>query len=60
VVDIGKKEFALGLTYVGLSRVKTLGGLFLIPFCFDRIAKLKSREAMEQRTKFENWLKTLQ
>lgn len=31
VVDIGKSEFGLGLTYVAFSRVKTITGLFIEP-----------------------------
>ena len=31
VVDIGQSEFSLGLTYVALSRVKTIKGLALEP-----------------------------
>lgn len=37
VLDLNQKEYALGLSYVAASRVKTLNGLlFLSPFDFDQ------------------------
>ncbi|KAE8738768.1 hypothetical protein FOCC_FOCC015740 [Frankliniella occidentalis] len=42
VVHIGEKEFALGLTYVAMSRVKSLNSIMLYPFSFSRISKLNS------------------
>ena len=38
VIDIGEKEFALGLTYVELSRVKSLTGLS-DPFTHERLTR---------------------
>jgi len=37
VIDIGESEFALGLSYVALSRVKAITGLLLIPFSYSRL-----------------------
>jgi hypothetical protein len=53
VIDIGPKEFALGLTYVGLSRVKSLDGLLLKPFSYQRLLMIKSKPEMMLRKTFE-------
>ena len=44
MVDIGQREFALGLTYVALSRVKSLEGLLLHPISNERISRLRGFE----------------
>ena len=41
VIDIGKKEFSTGLTFVACSRVRQLTNLlFVPPFSFQRVANL--------------------
>ncbi len=43
VVDVGKKEFSAGLTFVACSRVRELKDLlFVPPFPFQRVANLAS------------------
>ena len=37
MIDIGVQEFAVGLTYVGLSRVRSIKDLLLIPFHPSRL-----------------------
>jgi len=56
MVDIGQREFALGLTYVALARVKTLEGLLLNPISYDRISRLKGFEFMTYRVACKNKL----
>lgn len=41
MVDIGAKELQVGLTYVALTRIKTLNGLVSTPaFDFRRLKKM--------------------
>jgi ATP-dependent exoDNAse (exonuclease V) alpha subunit len=40
-LGLGKKEFASGLTFVGLSRVKTIDSLMIVgQFDFSRVQRL--------------------
>lgn len=57
VVNIGLKEFALGLTYVALSRVRCLESLCLHPFTFQRISNLQN-DNMTLRNDFIHDLKS--
>ena len=52
-VDIGKKEFSFGITYVALSRVKDLENLFLVPFTKERYCKISDSSALKIKT--EEW-----
>lgn len=50
VFNITEKEFALGLTYVTLSRVKSLDGiLFEEPFDYERFLRKKPHPSMVMR-----------
>ena len=40
-VNSGKSEQTLGITYVGLSRVKKLSSLVVEPMTFDRLKSIK-------------------
>ena len=52
IVDLGKSENNNGgLTYVALSRVKTFGGLFLLPKKWSRYAQINGKEMIKQRIK---------
>uniref|UniRef100_A0A158P537 ATP-dependent DNA helicase n=1 Tax=Tetranychus urticae TaxID=32264 RepID=A0A158P537_TETUR len=53
VVDIGDKEMMLGLSYVALSRVKTLQGLMLLhSFEKNRIDNISKCKMMPSRSEF--------
>ena len=50
VVDVGKKEFSAGLTFVACSRVRRLKDLlFDPPFPFQRIANLTNSQRLQER-----------
>ena len=60
IVNIGEKEFHLGLTYVAFSRVRSLDGL-LLRGCYgmDRIMRLNLHKKHLLREGAEQWLDTL-
>lgn len=61
VVSIGEREFALGMTYVALSRVRTLNGLFLDPaFPFDRLKKVNDKKGLIEKRRELARLESLQ
>ena len=50
VIDIGKKEFSTGLTFVACSRVRQLTDLlFVPPFSFQRVANLSKSVRLKDR-----------
>ncbi|XP_055343218.1 ATP-dependent DNA helicase PIF1-like [Paramacrobiotus metropolitanus] len=60
VINVGLREFASGLIYVGLSRVKSWSGLAIEPtFPFSLLSAIKSKKATVQRLKEEQRLKSL-
>ncbi|CAG8536702.1 15388_t:CDS:2 [Cetraspora pellucida] len=60
VLDIGNKEFAIGLTFVAVSRVCTLSDLlFSSTFSYDRLQKLGESTRLQQRLAEEKRLLSL-
>ncbi|KAK3923180.1 ATP-dependent DNA helicase [Frankliniella fusca] len=57
VINIGKREFSLGITYVALSRVRSLDGVLLKEFGYERLDCLKNRFELIDRRAFEEKLK---
>ena len=50
VIDVGKKEFSTGLTFVACSRVRQLTDLlFVPPFSFQRVANLSKSVRLKER-----------
>ena len=58
-IDIGKKESTLGVTYVGISRVRNLSSLVIEPMTFDRLKNIKKSASLEFRLNEEQRLKCL-
>lgn len=59
VVDLSDKESCAGLTYVALSRVKSLQNLLLLPVDDDRFHQLKTKRELHYRLKEELRLQQL-
>ena len=60
-VDIGKKEFSAGLTFVAISRVRRLTDLYLKPtFSFQCLKNLAKSRRIEVRKHEEKRLRTME
>ena len=60
VVNLGEKELQLGLTYVALSRLRTLSGLLLKgSYGVGRILRLNTHRKHQARADAEEWLDSL-
>ena len=60
-VDIGRKEFSAGLTFVAISRVRRLTDLLLNPpFAFQRLKNLSKSRRIEERKEEEKRLSRLE
>ena len=55
-IDIGTNEFAAGLTFVAISRVRSLNNICLKPFSFDRLQLIKNHIRLQERKKEEKRL----
>ena len=64
-VDIGPKEFALGLTFVALSRATSLSGIILNPADpaaaqWSRLMRINNSDGQKKRKKIDSLLQRLQ
>ena len=60
-VDVGKKEFCTGLTFVAISRVRRITNILLSPpFPYQRLKSLSRSKRMEERKCEEERLSSLQ
>ena len=61
VIDIGKKEFSSGLTFVACSRVRHIQDLlFIPPLSYDRISNLSKSRHLEERILEDNRLLSIE
>ena len=56
VIDIGKKEFAAGLSFVAMSRVRTLENIIFKPFSFERLERIGNCQRIQERKEEEQRL----
>ena len=48
-IDLGSKEFAAGLSFVAISRVRALEDLIFRPFSFERLKRIKHCKRLQER-----------
>jgi len=61
VIDIGKKEFSSGLTYVACSCVRSLEDLlFTAPFPYQRLSNLSTSNHLQQRLQEDSRLRCIE
>ena len=58
-IDIGKSERTAGISYVAISRVKSLASCIIEPMTFERLTSLKSSANLQHRLEEENRLDQL-
>jgi hypothetical protein len=55
-VNLGENEFAAGLSFVAISRVRALGDLLFKAFTFDRLERIKLCKRLQERKEEEERL----
>jgi ATP-dependent DNA helicase PIF1 len=48
-IDIGNREFASGLSFIAVSRVRFLNDIFFKQFFFERLQRIKSCRRLQER-----------
>ena len=59
IVDLGDREFTVGLTFVAVSRVCILEDLLIKPFSFERLQQIKDCKRLQERKDEEKRLISL-
>ena len=49
MIDLGDREFAAGLSFVAISRVRTLEDILFKPFNFERLQRIKESRRLQER-----------
>jgi hypothetical protein len=60
VIDLGKKEYSLGLTFVALSRLKKFTDFLIQPFSLERLQKLSQSTMLKPRLEEEKRIKEIE
>ena len=48
-IDLGSKEFAAGLSFVAVSRVRSLGDILFRQFTFERLQRIQNCRRLQER-----------
>jgi ATP-dependent DNA helicase PIF1 len=59
IVELGKKESTLGISFVALSRVKNYKDFLIQPFPLDRLTKIKNSKLLNERVNEEIRIKEI-
>ena len=59
VIDLGNKEFAAGLSFVAISRVRALENILFSPFSLERLLHVKTCKRLHERITEEKRLISL-
>ena len=49
IVDFGEREYAAGLSFVAVSRIRALNDLLFRPFSFERLQRIKKSKRLQDR-----------
>ncbi|EXX54639.1 ATP-dependent DNA helicase PIF1-like [Rhizophagus irregularis DAOM 181602=DAOM 197198] len=59
IIDLGDKEFIAGLSFVVISRVRTLKDILFKPFNFERLQRIKECKRLQERLDEEKRLNSI-
>lgn len=59
VINLGKKEYASGLSFVAVSRVCALKNILFDPFLFERLQRIKQSKRLQERKNEEERLTSM-
>ena len=59
IIDFGEREYAAGLSFVAVSRVRALNDLLFRPFSFERLQRIKNSKRLQDRKDEEKRLTSL-
>ena len=59
IIDLGNKEFAAGLSFIAVSRVRSLNNIIFKTFSFDRLLRIKNQRRLQERKLEEEKLVSL-
>ncbi|CAG8731859.1 2835_t:CDS:2 [Cetraspora pellucida] len=59
IVDLGEREYATGLSFVAISRVRSLKNILFHPFLFERLQRIRNSTRLQNRKSEEERLVSL-
>ncbi len=59
IINLGEREYAVGLSFVAVSQIRALKDLLFQPFSFKRLQRIKKSKRLQDRKDEEKWLISL-